>query len=241
MQLKNLQPITKDDIEYHIYELYSENVESGQDLGYINRTSNQIEISLEKSGIDLTILQSISQLSSPGSSTGFVCWNTSAKLADWILADDTCPFKDLDDKVILELGAGVGGICGNVLSQSCRKYVCSDQKPVLKLLRQNVQNSNVDVIEFDWEHIEQGVYNFDQISCEKPDLILACDTIYNEYLVPYFLDALDAMMTNESICIVGVQLRDDITLNTFLSKTVERFKLYTIEFEIGYAVYCIRR
>ncbi|WEJ95275.1 Ribosomal protein lysine methyltransferase [Yamadazyma tenuis] len=172
--------------------------------------------------------------------------------------DKRCPFGPYFSSAqldVLELGAGVGGICGSVLGPHSKRYVCSDQKLLLKLLRvnleQNAPQTDIGVVELDWEYLPQGLENYYTATepGNTPDLVLACDTIYNEYLIPFFLRALDSVMSHQTVCIVAVQMRDDITLEAFVSQTVEmEFDLYTVRQEDlsdqlsrGYVVYGITR
>lgn len=273
------------DIYEHLYELYVDHRPSeSQHLGYVNKATDCIEISLEQAQIDLNIRQSLSALSSSkeSSSTGFICWQAAVKLADWILGDEKCPFhKPLTSKsdlVVLELGTGVGAILVSLFGPKVGQYIATDQKHILKLLKENFTNnvvsqrytsstmseeheggphrgagekwSEVDFIEFDWEHLEEGAYNFNEISKgRKPDLILASDTIYNGYLIPFFVKAFKCMMAEDTGVLISMQLRDESILEQFLERvSQEDLKLYTIPDEYlstelieGFVVYYITK
>lgn len=69
-----LDKIERYEVSDHISYLYTTKEVDNQDLGYVNRTKDTITINLSLSDIDLEIKQSLSQLSSNSSSTGFVCW-----------------------------------------------------------------------------------------------------------------------------------------------------------------------
>lgn len=255
----------------HVYELYLTKSVDNQDLGYVDRTQNQISVTLPNSQTSVSVTQSLSQLSSNSSSTGFVCWRTSQLVVDWILSNEKCPFysqfHDLHNLDILELGAGISGVCGSILGPLTKRYVCSDQKPVLKLLthnlRENISGSynstslnsssknevQIEVIEFDWEYPEEGLENYHQITPTKPNLILAFDTIYNEYLIEPFLNTLLKVMSEDSGCLMGIHMRDDITLEAFLTKTIEHgFRVYVFpdsllseDLHRGFVVYYIKK
>ena len=137
--------VSEEDINEHIFELYTEcSPPSSSDLGFEDRTQNEIEVYLEKSDITLTVRQSPSELSSKtrDSSTGFVCWKTALLMTDWIHNHPQCPFNALfrhgQDLELLELGSGIGGVSAAVLGPLVRRYVCSDQKHVLKLMKENI-------------------------------------------------------------------------------------------------------
>lgn len=137
--------VSEEDINEHIFELYTEcSPPSSSDLGFEDRTQNEIEVYLEKSDITLTVRQSPSELSSKtrDSSTGFVCWKTALLMTDWIHNHSQCPlnaiFRHGRDLELLELGSGIGGVSAAVLGPLVRRYVCSDQKHVLKLMKENI-------------------------------------------------------------------------------------------------------
>lgn len=274
------------EIDDHLFELYSER-SPPDNLGFVNRSSNTITITLPQSNLDLTIKQSLSELSSSkeSSSTGFICWQSSVYFVDWLLSQKECPFAKIfqskNDRVIVELGAGVAGICASLLSSNVSRYIATDQKHILKLLKENIESnistskyksstldappvsrsggggSNsiasipiVDVLEFDWEDIDQGLYNYNQLiqGNKKPDILIACDTIYNEYLIPHFLNGLRSLLNKNSIALVVLQLRDSLTLETFVKEIViqQKLKLYSIPLQMlshslqsGFVIYCI--
>lgn len=58
---EQLEPIQHNNIEDHIFELYSER-QLQNNLGYVDRTANKITVTLPKNKIDLNITQSLTQL-----------------------------------------------------------------------------------------------------------------------------------------------------------------------------------
>lgn len=245
-------------VEEHIFELYSERQLENK-LGYHDRSSNKIEIILPNSQYGFEISQSLSGLSdqkSNSSSTGFVCWDASIHVADWLLASRDCPNKLSKDLTVLELGSGVGGIIASAIQDKVGRYIATDQKHILKLLEENILNNtskqNYHVVEFDWENIEYGLQNLDDlgVSNEAIDLIVACDTIYNEYLIPHFINALKSTMSHHSVAIVCLQLRDSITFEEFVNTVVDddELRAYNIPSDLlndeltgGFVVYAFSK
>lgn len=182
-------------------------------------------------------------------------------LADWILSDKKCPFHLLFTSPttdVLELGSGIGGICASTLGPKCSRFVCSDQKDLLKLLKWNIENncslsattsSKIKIIELDWEYPQNGIQNYQQTTGEGniPDIIIGCDTIYNEYLIGHYLNTMKLLMNSSTLSIATVQLRDSITMESFIQKTVDSgFSIYIVNDDYlspdllkGFAVYCI--
>ncbi|KAK6458698.1 putative cytosine deaminase FCY1 [Scheffersomyces xylosifermentans] len=115
-------------------------------------------------------------------------------------------------------------------------------------------NSKIDFIEYDWEYMDQGNYNYKELfqaeeSSQAPDIILASDTIYNEYLIPYFIEALGSLLTEKSVALVVLQLRDSITHEEFVAQLVQSgLKLFSIpetklsdKLKRGFVVYYITK
>ncbi|KAG5417237.1 RKM5 [Candida metapsilosis] len=240
-----LVKLTDDNLDEHIFELYSENAPPNN-LGFVNKNSDNVTISIPESNIDLNVRQSISQLSSKQttSTTGYICWSTSVHVADWLLSP-ICPFKLSKSQVLLELGSGVGGICASTLSKLVYHYIATDQKHILKLLKENIaanvpsyksstlpnssskSNINIDVIEFDWEDVESGSYNLSIVEKRPVDVLLACDTIYNEFLVGPFINTLQTLLHKNAYALVAIQLRDAITIERFVTELVHADGLST--------------
>ncbi|KAI5951310.1 RKM5 [Candida jiufengensis] len=265
--LYNLNELSKDNIDDHIFELYSENTPPNN-LGFIDKSRNNLLVTLPQSQMDLNINQSISQLSSKtskNSTTGFICWQVSVLFADWLLSKG-CPFRLNKELVVLELGSGIGGVCASSLSSKVGNFIATDQKHILKLLKENITSncefrsstievSNksstiIDVIEFDWEELEQGMYNYGKVSDTLPNLVIACDTIYNEYLITPFINTLKTLLVGDAIALVAVQLRDAITLENFVTTLVndQELKAFNVpkqclsdELSVGFQVYCIKK
>lgn len=281
--LASLHKIEEDDLYEFIYGLYVDHKPpETQHLGYVDKSSDLLTVSLPRTRIDLSISQSLSGLSSntETSSTGFICWQSAIYAADWILGEPACPFHQLfaSDQTVLELGAGVGGVLVSLLGPRVGHYVASDQKHILKLLKANFsenvvsgrytsstsekaydrnpkqigdgQWSKIDFIEFDWEKKEAGMANFKHISGkEAPDIIIATDTIYNEYLIAHFLDCVKSVMCDTTIAIIVVQLRDEDIVERFLEAIFEhKLTVYTISDQLltkellqGFMVLCLTK
>ncbi|RCK67610.1 Ribosomal lysine N-methyltransferase 5 [Candida viswanathii] len=256
--ISQCEVIDEENVEEHIFELYSER-ELQNNLGYHDRTANKITIELPHSHQDFSISQSLSRLSDHkvnSSTTGFVCWDASIYFADWLLASPVCPVTLSKDFTVLELGSGVGGIVACALQDKVGRYVATDQKHLLELLEENIVNNtprkNYDVVEFDWEDIECGLEALKELGVdgESVDVVVACDTIYNEYLIPYFLNAMKSVMSGSTVAIVCLQLRDSITFEHFVHTIIgdEELELSNVpgrllsaELNNGFVVYALTK
>lgn len=140
--------VDPDDLYDHLFQIYVEHKPTElQHLGYVDKSSNLLEVTLPNANIDLSVQQSLSLLSSgtESSTTGFICWQGGVNFADWVLADPRCPIRDLfnSSTTVLELGAGVGAVLASVLGPRVSTYVASDQKHLLKLMKANFANNVV--------------------------------------------------------------------------------------------------
>lgn len=266
-----LQPVDLSAIDDHVFELHvTHHPPDAQTLGYVDKSTDQLHLSLVN-GDEVTIQQSRSSLSGQALSTGFVCWQLARYLVDWLL-DDDCPFSGFfrtPDYKVLELGAGVSALLAAVLGPKCKKYVATDQKPILKLLRLNLEenvvsrrwnsrtlewlqtgkasDTTIDIVELDWE--KHDLHEVFDILDGYPDLVIATDTIYNEYLVPFFVETLSALMGPASKALVTVQLRDESITTRFVEQlAAHNLSAYTIEDQYlprallaGFAVYYITK
>lgn len=157
---------------------------------------------------------------------------------------------------VLELGCGVSGIISLVLAPKIRQYFATDQDYVLKLLRENVtQNehlfhpashkashknarkaevaSKIDCRTLDWEtdsqsnlYSELGLTSEDSI-----DLLIACDCIYNSYLIPPLVNTCAevcclAPKSKPTLCVVAQQLRSSDIFEEWLSEFHKHFRVW---------------
>lgn len=266
------------DVYEHVYDIHVDHKpREDQHLGYVDKSTDTLHLSLPNSGDELTITQSRSSLSGKEAlSTGFVCWQSVAFFADWILGDKKCPFYRYfhgePELSVLEIGAGVSAVLASLLGPRSRQYVATDQKHILKLLKQNLlenvvsskfttstlewlQNGSagwpqIEVTELDWEHPEPGIHEFKKLTKkEYPDLVIATDTIYNEYLVPFFVGTLAAVMGPSSGALVTMQLRDEAITASFVQEVAtQRLRLRIVRDEYlpdalirGFVVYYITK
>lgn len=165
------------------------------------------------------------------------------------------------------MGTGISGLVVLALGPRVHRYIATDQTYVLKTLRNNIESnivsdtsrqnkgsSNIDILELDWEQS-----NIDQLPALIPDLcktqshsggldvIVACDCIYNEALIPSFVDvcaelcsigskSLDENQSRDrsppTICIVAQQLRSSIVLEAWLRYFHRRFQVWRIPDEL---------
>lgn len=105
---------------------------------------------------------------------------------------------------------------------------------------------------YDWENIEQGQFELKEINPDgtgKPDFIIGCDIVYNDYLVPHLINAIDSLSGPDTVCLIGLQLRLLENVELFVQTLLERgFEVYshmesilTDELKDGFVIYHIKR
>ena len=167
---------------------------------------------IEVAGRDYMLHQSPSLLNAhrEGGTTGAVIWKITPLVAAWLSSMPPLLGGYLhSNAVVVELGCGVTGLMGLVLSRLVKCYILTDQVYIMKYLKDNISaNSTVSrahkpgpkrkkntenketgeadvlrTITLDWE--KDSVENLRAVvpAGSAVDLLLVCDCVYNEYLV----------------------------------------------------------
>jgi len=201
--------------------------------------------------LEVNVVQSMSLLNSntESSTTGAMLWRVSVVFTEWFYKHLYLPQLGslLPGRFdVVELGCGAAGLLPIMLGSSpkVRQYVATDQPHIVKLARQNVEThytettgsmpSNIHVVEYDWEHCNEDIVNIlDRIpaaeSTEEEDdtglLILACDVVYNDFLIPYILEGMNKVCeehpSKKISILVAQQVRDPTIMENFLTQFVE--------------------
>jgi hypothetical protein len=188
--------------------LFSQDIPSNN-LGFVDATADTIEI--EIAGHDYTFQQSPGLLhsNSAGGTTGAVLWKVTPLLAAW-LASFPSILSNLHvlhpNSVVVELGCGLTGLIGQVLSQSVQRYILTDQPSIVRHLKSNLLDGSLrektagtkskkksaistgkqavlEVMALDWEKDAATNLKAGLSGDAKIDLLILCDCVYNEYLV----------------------------------------------------------
>lgn len=263
----DLEPVGIEELEEHVFELFVDRAVSERDLGFVGRKENTLEVTIN--GQDFEIRQSISLLNSSQekSTTGAVAWKVSPLFCEWILTPGTVLHSLVINRkrTVLEFGSGVGGILAVTIGPKVGKFIATDQEHLLKLLRENISENlpapsrkkpvewDVKALEYDWEYAEQLIVNLedDLVDVDGAGVIIACDTIYNDFLIPHFVNALlTAIRKIGSNChiILAQQLRAEPIMEAILRELLSRgFSIWNVpdyllssELAQGFAVHYVR-
>ncbi|OLL22380.1 Diaminohydroxyphosphoribosylamino-pyrimidine deaminase [Neolecta irregularis DAH-3] len=175
-------------------------------LGFVDSKSPSLEIEIGRQ--TYTIYQGISGLIS--GQTGQLVWRSSIHFANWLSKQDW--FKP---KNVVELGSGTG-LLACVLREKCKRYIATDQRSLLRLLR---KNTDAEVLELDWTHPVKP--------CEM-DYILACDVVYNENLIEPLVQTLEFLASVQTIVIIAGELRSFEVAVQFLQVWRRSFHVWIV-------------
>ncbi|KAK9455278.1 hypothetical protein V1511DRAFT_499975 [Dipodascopsis uninucleata] len=148
----------------------------------------------------------------------------------------------------------------NLLSSDTIEFVVGDNNRI-SCKRTDSTNkicidSSIEVIPLDWERASQDVtdlksaifQNIHDGQEEEFDIILACDTIYNDYLIDPFVRTIKMLAGPKTSVIIGIQMRSHDVLEQFLNRSLEvGFRIWSVKGESlsekmrdGFAVYYMR-
>ncbi|XP_034190187.2 methyltransferase-like protein 22 [Osmia lignaria lignaria] len=146
---------------------------------------------------------------------GLQVWRGALLLADYVLSNPDL-FKD---KVVLELGAGVG-LTSIVASFLAKEVICTDVdiKGILKLIRRNFIRNNTYVKsklyikELDFLNLKWPTFYEERIN--EATIILAADVIYDENITNGFVQTLAKLLNSETSKTVYISLEKRYVFTT---------------------------
>jgi hypothetical protein len=238
-----------------------------QNLGFVDPKAAILNLSV--AGRDLTIRQSPTLLSSNRAegTTGAVLWKVSPLFAEWISSPANFMFTHgviSSTSTVLELGCGISGVVALSLAPRITRFIATDQSYVLKVLRQNLDENlaapkasktarhksnaktfamplpKVETIELDWELSSIASLPMLFEGAGVLDAVIACDCIYNEYLVEPFVRACAEVCglrsvthgNDPTVCLVAQQLRSPDVFQAWLQVFCKYFRVWRLPDEL---------
>lgn len=204
---------------------------------------------MDVAGHDYELLQSPGLLNASrrGGTTGAVLWKVSLAVARWLVHDSNILWATgvLRQKAtVVELGCGISGLIGLSLHRKVETYLLTDQQYVLKKLQDNLDvnmasgskkalssKSRLRAAPLDWEfHTASNI--LPAIDNHQIDLLLACDCIYNDFLILPFVemckDVCELSHTKTTVLLVAQQLRSDDVLTQWLAASLRYFDIWRV-------------
>ncbi|KAF3767741.1 hypothetical protein M406DRAFT_328799 [Cryphonectria parasitica EP155] len=260
-------------IHTEVFLLFSQSRPQAQNLGFVDPRATTLELTIN--GRDLAVTQSPAVLSSnrAGGTTGAVVWKVTPLFASWLSsgAGSSGSSSNSSSNVlaraglltsastILELGCGVSALVGLATAPLVRRYILTDQQYVARFVEQNIEQNrrslptraagdNLTFHALDWE------LDTPTPALCVPDLVVACDCIYNEALItPFVQTCADACRLRSSenergggggggsgtdrnvverrpcVCVVAQQLRDPDVFEGWLKESMRKgFRVWRV-------------
>ncbi|KAK9464725.1 hypothetical protein V1512DRAFT_267544 [Lipomyces arxii] len=121
--------------------------------------------------------------------------------------------------------------------------------------QQQPQCPQIEVLELDWErarsstaYIRSVLYpNTDET--DEFDIVIACDTVYNDFLVPPFVETLNTVASNRTHILIAMQMRSHEVQEEFLTEALSNdLNVWYVlpehlsdSMKEGFAIYYIRK
>lgn len=244
-------------IRVETFLVYSEPRPS-HDLGFVDAKAT--ELTFQIADRDIIIRQSPGLLTSnrAGGTTGAVVWKITPLLAQW-LTSKTSLLWNIGvihrDSNVVELGCGISGLLGIALGPLVSSYVLTDQAYVMKVLEQNIlanqpptkssqhrmkqSTSGTDLstlrtLCLDWERDSaSGLQKF-LGSNASFDLVLACDCLYNDFLIRPFVELCTEICTigetgkRPTVLLIAQQLRSETVFESWAEKMMISFHIWRV-------------
>ncbi|KAK9334069.1 hypothetical protein V1520DRAFT_301017 [Lipomyces starkeyi] len=143
------------------------------------------------------------------------------------------------------------------LSSIWRRFCCIEPKQ--PRITHERSGPRIEVLELDWEHAKQDIKDIHDflwtsqdeaiIAKKEFDIVVACDTVYNDFLIAPFVNALKILAGENTHILLGMQLRSHDVQEAFLreaqSNSLDVWHVLpehlSERMQSGFAVYYLRR
>ena len=247
----------KSDTLEETFLLFSNQLPS-YNLGYTDPKAT--ELTVQVGDRDVEILQSPGLLMSnrDAGTTGAVLWKVSPLVAAWLVAISGPLWRAgiLHPRAnVVELGCGIAGILGLSLSPLVSTYLLTDQEYVMKILKENVAlnqslaklkkrgrkkdqqddaiSPRLRTLTLDWETDSATNVQHALGPDQSIDLVVACDCIYNDFLIKPFVGTCADLCKKRSsgkvpVLLVAQQLRSEEIFEEWLQATMQLFHVWRV-------------
>ncbi|EXJ77267.1 hypothetical protein A1O3_10425 [Capronia epimyces CBS 606.96] len=248
------------DAEEETFLLFSQDFPSNN-LGFIDSKAETLEIDIR--GQDYFLRQSPGLLTSnrSGGTTGAVLWKITPLLAAWLSSLPSF-LSDIGalgtNAIVAELGCGVSGLVGLVLSRIVKCYILTDQHYVMKYLKENISANTAShksdakaskkrgnppkhrsegilkPIPLDWETDDVEILRAALTPDVSVDLLLLCDCVYNDFLIPPLVQTcvdichLGSSCGKTTVVLIAQQLRSDSICESFFGTLLKWFDVWRV-------------
>jgi len=240
------------------YDLFSHTFPQ-RNLGMVDHKAGHLEIDIAGDRYDIRQSPGLLTSSNTEGTTGAALWKISPLVAEWLI-DKTNALWSAGilhpDAVVLELGCGVTGLIGLVMSKRIARYILSDQRSVLKLLQENVdanappdtskvqgrtsrkahpitgKASKAHVLALNWEVDEANALDEVLGAADDIDLVIVCDCVFNDFLLQPLVTMCQKICLRlpekKTLLLIAQQLRSDEVYSTFMDILLRRFRVWRL-------------
>ena len=236
--------------------MFSQSLPS-QDLGFLDSKADEVDIDIGAKTFSISQSPSLLHSSLSTGTTGAVLWKITPHIARWLsLAENPIRKSGLlsPHSNVIELGCGISGLIGLALAPDVGEYILTDQRYVSKLLQKNISANQANLRRalkqplkapvfkpLDWEvDSARNVVSNSNSESIKIDLVIACDCIYNEFLIRPFvdtcfdiaklgLDGPDGRNRIPLVILIAQQLRSQEVFQMWLEALMERFQVWKLQ------------
>ena len=224
-----------------------------QDLGFVDSKVINLDMDIGKRSYMIRQSPGLLKSDRDTGTTGAVLWQITPLVANWLSSTQNFLWELSwlrSDSIIVELGCGISGLIPLSIASLLPRgiYALTDQAYVMKILNQNItanqmcqppgrnpcQGLQIRTLAFDWE--TDSVSNVTAVlgKDSKIDLIVACDCVYNEYLIQPFVStcaslcALQSRKSQKTGLLVAQQLRSEEVLQMWLDEMLKSFLIFRV-------------
>ena len=196
---------------------------------------------------------------SSGGNLGAVVWQVSPLVARWLVTRSSLLWTIgvlRPDANIVELGCGISGLVGLALSPLISTYILTDQQYVMKHLQANLElnsppivpsskrkpalaskKTGLQTLSLDWEVADGKSITHALGPGRDLDLLIACDCIYNEFLIEPFVKTCEEICSASTsgndtpLVLVCQQLRSSDIFEQWLTRMTRGFHTWRVSDE----------
>jgi hypothetical protein len=236
------------DASEETFALFSADLPSNS-LGFVD--GKAVEIDVDIGARSFVLKQSPGLLISRRDSgtTGAVLWKVSPLVAQWLTSKPAALYQTRilsEDATVVELGCGITGLIGIAMSPHVDTYVLTDQAYISRRIHDNIaksmstrkgrgaSNAALRFVELDWETDKPSRAGLSLRPGQNLDLIIACDCIYNDFLIKPFVQTmvdlcrLNVGSSKSTAVLVAQQLRDSSIFEDFMASFLGDFDVWRI-------------
>jgi predicted nicotinamide N-methyase len=230
------------------FALFSADLPSNS-LGFVDSKADEVDVEIGTRSFVLKQSPGLLISQRDSGTTGAVLWKVSPLIAQWFTSKPAVLYQTgilSEDATVVELGCGITGLVGIAMAPHVDTYILTDQAYISKRIHQNIVEcrstqktrvANIQTprfVELDWETDKPSRSGLLLKSGQNVDLIIACDCIYNDFLIKPLIQTmvdlcrLTLSSSKPTAVLVAQQLRDSSIFEDFMDAFLGEFNVWRI-------------